>query len=50
MEDLFAQFSTIFFGASSNTIEALGVNFSIAISMGLLGAAFSLFFLQLLQV
>ena len=44
MEDFFTEFSTIFISVFSNTFHALGVNFSIAISMGLLGAIiFSVF-------
>ena len=44
MEDFFTEFLPISFWVSSNSVYVLGVNFSIAISMGLLGAIiFSVF-------
>ncbi|MFC1844420.1 hypothetical protein ACFLZ5_06475 [Thermodesulfobacteriota bacterium] len=38
MEDVLAYYSTIFFSVISETISVLGFNFSIAISMGFIGA------------
>ena len=44
MEDFFTEFLPISFWVSSNSVYVLGVNFSIAISMGLLGGIiFSVF-------